>query len=237
MGSLVYTMRDSCDTVGRMSDLEKVTDRNFAANVKAQREAIGYSKAELVRRLSALGWGSAHQTTLTRIEEGERPARLGEARLIARALRVPLHTLMRTPEALDLGTRIERRGSALQQVYDEVITCIVDLTILAHDQDLDLSRAPDDLPEAKFAREAARYGIYDANDAIQRGTTQGAAAIAEPEKHPTAIQRARDRVGSSGLAPKGDANTDPKRADRWEKSVNKWDDARAEVKSDDDSDT
>ncbi|WP_336670123.1 helix-turn-helix domain-containing protein [Tsukamurella sp. USMM236] len=98
-----------------MSDLEQVTDRNFAANVKARREAMGLSKAEFVRRLADLGWGSAHQTTLTRIEDSERPARLGEARLMAAALDVPLGTLMQKPEINDLATHLDESEEALKR--------------------------------------------------------------------------------------------------------------------------
>lgn len=65
-------------------------DRIFAANMARLRTTFGISQAELVTRLQELGWKSVYQTTISRIEKGERPVRIGEARAIARALGVDL---------------------------------------------------------------------------------------------------------------------------------------------------
>lgn len=68
-------------------------DALFARNMVTFRERAGISQADLVERLNELGWASAYQTTISRIEKGTRPARIGEARMIARALQVDLAQL------------------------------------------------------------------------------------------------------------------------------------------------
>lgn len=61
-------------------------DGRFAANMKSMREARGWNQSELARRLTAVGVEGFHQTTISRIEAGSRPVRLGEAAAIARTL-------------------------------------------------------------------------------------------------------------------------------------------------------
>jgi transcriptional regulator with XRE-family HTH domain len=61
-------------------------EANFIAAVKRIREEQGWSQGELAKRMSDSGWDGFHQTTISRIEKGERPVRLGEARGLAKAL-------------------------------------------------------------------------------------------------------------------------------------------------------
>lgn len=61
-------------------------EANFIAAVKRIREELGWSQGELAKRMSDSGWDGFHQTTISRIEKGERPVRLGEARGLAKAL-------------------------------------------------------------------------------------------------------------------------------------------------------
>lgn len=55
-------------------------ERRFGAAVRRYREEAGWSQGELARRLNDLGWKAFHQTTISRIEKGERPIRLSEAK-------------------------------------------------------------------------------------------------------------------------------------------------------------
>lgn len=77
-----------------------------------RREEKGLSQADLVRLLRDAGWHGVHQTTISRIEKGERPVRLGEAKAISTALGVELPQLLLTPEdshlAADLASARER---------------------------------------------------------------------------------------------------------------------------------
>ena len=83
-----------CYAVPMTESGPEVDDALFAANIVSIRERAGMSQAELARRLNSLGWDSVYQTTISRIEKGDRPVRVGEARLIARALNVELSTMM-----------------------------------------------------------------------------------------------------------------------------------------------
>ncbi|WP_139286256.1 helix-turn-helix domain-containing protein [Tsukamurella tyrosinosolvens] len=91
---------------------EDAIDKNFGTNMKRTREALGLSKADLLRWLEGLGWENAHQTTITRIEDGDRAPRLGEAKLIAKALMQPLDSLMAKPEAASLAAAIVQQYQA-----------------------------------------------------------------------------------------------------------------------------
>lgn len=61
-------------------------DARFAENVRRERERAGWSQAEFARLLQEAGLAHFHQTTVSRVENGERPVRLGEARVIAKTL-------------------------------------------------------------------------------------------------------------------------------------------------------
>lgn len=61
-------------------------DERFAASVKRLREEKGWSQGELAKRMNRAGFDGFHQTTISRIEKGDRPVRIGEARALARAL-------------------------------------------------------------------------------------------------------------------------------------------------------
>lgn len=58
-------------------------EANFVANMRRLREEQGWSQGEMAKRMQDAGWSEFHQTTISRIEKGSRPVRLGEARGIA----------------------------------------------------------------------------------------------------------------------------------------------------------
>ena len=79
-----------------MSTDEEVSptpESRFAANMRAMREALGWNQSELARRLTEAGLEGFHQTTISRIEKGERPIRLGEATVAAQVFQVPVERL------------------------------------------------------------------------------------------------------------------------------------------------
>lgn len=63
-----------------------IEERNFIANMAKLRKGQSWSQGELAKRMQASGWTDFHQTTISRIENGTRPVRLGEARGIADVL-------------------------------------------------------------------------------------------------------------------------------------------------------
>ncbi|MGW4090076.1 helix-turn-helix domain-containing protein [Nocardia sp. NPDC004750] len=82
-------MTDSVGDVG-----PEQADQRFAENMVRLRERRGLSQADLVRALRQSGWATVHQTTISRIEKGERPVRLGEARMIAEQLGVTTERML-----------------------------------------------------------------------------------------------------------------------------------------------
>lgn len=72
----------------------------FIDNMKTLRERKGWSQGELARNVAALGWDAFHQTTISRIEKGERPVRLAEARGIAAALDSSVAQMTSPPSGL-----------------------------------------------------------------------------------------------------------------------------------------
>lgn len=71
-------------------------DDRFAANMKALREAMGWNQADFARQLSAYGAPGLRQTTISRIEAGERNVRLNEAVAIAKVLRTTVEAMANT---------------------------------------------------------------------------------------------------------------------------------------------
>ncbi|BCW85057.1 hypothetical protein NicSoilE8_27300 [Arthrobacter sp. NicSoilE8] len=74
-----------------------VDEECFRENMRTLRERKGWSQGELSRRLIEGGWSIFHQTTISRIESGDRPIKLGEARAIARVLGSNVATMVSLP--------------------------------------------------------------------------------------------------------------------------------------------
>jgi len=79
--------------------LGSVAEANFVANLKGARESLGLSQSDLAARMRGLGFSGFYQTTVSRLENGERPVRLGEAIGFATALHQSLDALL-VPEEL-----------------------------------------------------------------------------------------------------------------------------------------
>lgn len=108
------------------SDGPGADDLRFAQNMLVLREQKGLSQADLVRRLRENGWHTVHQTTISRIENGERPVRFGEARAIAQALEVTADRLLmpdvesRMAGLLDwFRSQLEKRGHDVVRAASE----------------------------------------------------------------------------------------------------------------------
>lgn len=73
-------------------------DANFVANMKAAREARGWTQAAMAAELGKIGVDLS-QSAISRIEKGERDVRLHEAREIARLLGASLDLMSGDPAA------------------------------------------------------------------------------------------------------------------------------------------
>ena len=69
----------------------------FGERVRLEREAKGWSMADLASKLREAGLANYHPTTVGRLERGERPVRLSEALVLADVLNVALEHLVLQP--------------------------------------------------------------------------------------------------------------------------------------------
>lgn len=92
------------------------TDAHFGAMVQEYREIRKLSKTDFARQLREAGLTNFHPTTVTRVEKGERPVKLGEASVIAQVLETQLDNLVEVPmepwellrsELEEYGERVE----------------------------------------------------------------------------------------------------------------------------------
>ncbi|WP_341578578.1 helix-turn-helix transcriptional regulator [Microbacterium schleiferi] len=88
------------------SDFAAEVDQNIARNVRRSRELRGWSQSEFAERMSALGIPGMHQTTIARIESGQRPLRAAEAVALCRLLEVSLERLAESGASADLRSQI-----------------------------------------------------------------------------------------------------------------------------------
>lgn len=109
----------------------------FAARLRAAREAAGISQAELARRIAALQGTNLESTAITRIEQQTRAVRLEEAVYAARALDVPLLSLLHEDPVATIDAQIQRhldelavaeqRFEAARAEKDQITRSIVEL--------------------------------------------------------------------------------------------------------------
>lgn len=68
--------------------------RQFVRNLARARQAVGWSQAELSRRLKEQGLDNFHATTVARVEKGDRQVRLDEAPTIAACFAATVEQMM-----------------------------------------------------------------------------------------------------------------------------------------------
>lgn len=71
----------------------------FIRSMKRLREERGWTQADLSRKMADIGWSGMYQTTISRMEKGERPVRIGEARGLARVFDVTVGMMIAQPES------------------------------------------------------------------------------------------------------------------------------------------
>ncbi len=95
-------------------------EARFVDNVRRRREARGWSQGDLARRMQEAGWRNFHQTTVSRIEKGERPIRLGEAKALAEVLDVTLEVLLRPSREAVLAEQLRQFTKEANRAYDGI---------------------------------------------------------------------------------------------------------------------
>ncbi|MFJ5071300.1 helix-turn-helix domain-containing protein [Kitasatospora sp. NPDC088556] len=91
----------------------------FARRLRQERERLGISQAELARRMAALLGTNLDSTAITRIEQQTRAVRLDEAVTAAKALGVPLITLVSDSYARENEAEIQNQLAELALAEQE----------------------------------------------------------------------------------------------------------------------
>ena len=116
-------------------------DARFAQRVKAERERRRISQTQIVTALAADHGVRWHQSTMTKVEAGERPVRLMEALAVASVLGVPLEDLLDDPGSAPAR---RRRAERLHGRDAELLELAVYLARRRHDVDDELAEFDDD---------------------------------------------------------------------------------------------
>jgi transcriptional regulator with XRE-family HTH domain len=95
--------------------------------MRLHRDRLGWSQGELSRKLLEAGWTIFHQTTVSRIESGERPIKLGEARAIAAILEVPLSKMLAVVEDSRVEVDLAKSSRDVLAAFMHCCTHISDL--------------------------------------------------------------------------------------------------------------
>ncbi|MBD0673904.1 transcriptional regulator [Streptomyces sp. CBMA156] len=91
----------------------------FARRLRQERERLGISQAELARRMSVLLGTNLDATAITRIEQQTRAVRLDEAVTAAKALGIPLITLISDSYARENEAEIQNQLAELALAEQE----------------------------------------------------------------------------------------------------------------------
>lgn len=103
-----------------------IEERNFIANMKRLREAAGLSQGELAQRMNANGWDKFHQTTISRMEKGTQPVRLGEARGIADALGTMIGPMLLDDQVSEKWWELDQAVRALREIGSQIGAGVVE---------------------------------------------------------------------------------------------------------------
>jgi transcriptional regulator with XRE-family HTH domain len=195
------------------------TEQRFAANLRLLRERQGISQVKLAQEMAARGW-PWRQQTVTRLENGQRMIRFGEATALAEILDTPLERFTRAgPEAAE-AERLAAFGARLHHLYEAVADTVCRL--LDEQRMAEKARATHAQSQMEFVQEAvavlgAQIEACGVDKAVSEGTRRfeklrekrgwkgGAAAPTEPDAgEPTAVS---GDEGETASAPGQAGNT------------------------------
>ena len=92
----------------------------ISLNMTRLREAAGLSQAEMVHKLREQGWKNVHPTTISRIEKGERPVKVGEAARIAAVLGQNLPRMLAPPERAWIEEEVDKAIESVTNFYNRI---------------------------------------------------------------------------------------------------------------------
>jgi transcriptional regulator with XRE-family HTH domain len=102
------------------------TEQRFAANLRLFRERQSMSQVKLAREMAVRGW-PWRQQTVTRVENGQRKIRFGEATTLAEILRTPLQRFSRPVSEANVVEKIRAAGTRLRESCEAVEAAVCHL--------------------------------------------------------------------------------------------------------------
>lgn len=143
---------------GRALRIGEVAESRFIGNLVRFREALGLTQGAMAAQLREAGVQGMYQTTLSRIEKGERSVKLHEALEIASALHVSVDDMLKPTDSFMLAREAERIAGELEGIEEQ-------LTGIADEIDALLSECRDVVRRASWMRED---GASEENPELQR---------------------------------------------------------------------
>jgi len=151
--------------------------RWFGVNLKLVRERLDESQTGLARKMADLGF-PFHQTTISRIEAGERPVQLGEALALAEIVGIAVGDMIQRPSDVRLARLLTQ---ATRRVADALVAIETNTTaaILAKtDLEGQFAAARDaGLDDARLMDAAADWFAREPEDAVQAGRASAEADL------------------------------------------------------------
>jgi transcriptional regulator with XRE-family HTH domain len=96
-----------------------VVDDWFTVNIRARREKLGMSQADLAQKMVALGWRYYPQT-IHRIESGQRKVTVGEAEAVAHVLGTSVYRLTWPDTVSDTVNLFTSLAEQADQAFEEI---------------------------------------------------------------------------------------------------------------------
>lgn len=108
------------------ADRGDAEEKWFGINLRAAREAAGLSQSDVARAMSDAGhaW---YQTTTSRVEAGDRPVRLTEARQLAELVGVSLDDLVRPPRYIQLRRFVAETSARALEYVEQLEDATIEL--------------------------------------------------------------------------------------------------------------
>lgn len=171
------------------------TDETIGANIRAYRQALDMSQADLAELLTEAGVPGFYPQTITKIESGKRSLKLAEGLEVARILRVEPRALYERPGSAVMDLRVQRTTRGLASSFATLVDAV-----RAHLDGMieigELLDTADGLSEGMLRAALDRYSFAALADAVHLADSE-AGAVSD---------RGRELVSTlEGLAQRRDA--------------------------------